>query len=95
MGGSRPLQPALAPQVAMTAAPGNAISILSLLCRGVNRLDLSPSANSDLAYAVLQNLTNSDDFTDKSALGDNISIDASSNTFSFYLTVQLKHPFQL
>jgi hypothetical protein len=94
MGGNRPppQQAALAPQV--TAAQGNEIGTLSLLCRGVNRLDLSPSANSDLAYAVLQNVTNSAYFTDKSALGD-YSIDAGSNTFSFYLTVQLKEPFKL
>jgi hypothetical protein len=77
------------------AAPGDAISSISLLCRGVSRLDLSPSANSDLAYTVLQNVTNSPYFTDKSALGPTISLDANSNTFSFYLTVELKHPFKL
>jgi type IV pilus assembly protein PilM len=87
----------LAPAPQLTASPalGNVISTISLLCRGVSRLDLSPSANSDLAYAVLQNVTNSAYFTDKSALGANIVTDPSSNTFSFYLTVELKHPFQL
>jgi type IV pilus assembly protein PilM len=94
MGGGRSLQ-APASQVAPTPAQGNAISSISLLCRGVSRLDLSPSANSDLAYAVLQNVTNSAYFTDKSALGQNISVDPGSNTFSFYLTVELKHPFNL
>jgi type IV pilus assembly protein PilM len=94
MGGGRPLQ-APASQAAAAPAVGNAISSISLLCRGVSRLDLSPSANSDLAYAVLQNVTNSAYFTDKSALGQNISVDPGSNTFSFYLTVELKHPFKL
>jgi type IV pilus assembly protein PilM len=87
---------AAAPEMsAGAAAPGDAISSISLLCRGVSRLDLSPSANSDLAYTVLQNVTNSPYFTDKSALGPTISLDANSNTFSFYLTVELKHPFKL
>jgi hypothetical protein len=94
MGGGRPAQ-AFAPPVAPTPALGNVISSISLLCRGVNREDLSPSANSDLAYAVLQNVTNSAYFTDKSALGQTISVDPGSNTFSFYLRVELKHPFKL
>jgi hypothetical protein len=94
MGGGRSLQAPASP-AAPTPAQGNVISSISLLCRGVSRLDLSPSANSDLAYAVLQNVTNSAYFTDKSALGQNISVDPGSNTFSFYLTVQLKEPFKL
>jgi len=94
MGGPKPAQ-AAAPQLAPAPELGNVISRLSLLCRGVNREDLSASANSDLAYAVLQNVTNSAYFTDKSALGQNISVDPGSNTFSFYLTVELKHPFKL
>ncbi len=93
VGGSRPLQ--AAPQVAPTPVLGNVISGLSLFCRGVNREDLSLSANFNLAYAVLQNVTNSAYFTDKSALGQTISVDAGSNTFSFSLTVELKHPFTL
>ena len=74
---------------------GNAISTVALLCRGVNRTDLSPTANFDLAYAVLQSVTNNPFFTDKSTLGNDISVDEGSNTFSFSLTVQLKHPFKL
>ena len=62
---------------------------------GVNRLALSPTANSDLAYAVLQNETNSPYFTDKSALNDDLGPDEGSNTFHFSLTLQLKHPFKL
>lgn len=95
MPGGRPV-PMAAPVVA--APTGNAIATLSLLCRGVNRQSVDlPSANADLAYAVLQYITNSPYFTEKSALGDDINIDsdAGSNTFHFSLTVQLKHPFKL
>jgi type IV pilus assembly protein PilM len=86
-----------APVAAPVASPalGNVISTISLLCRGVNRTALSPSANFNLAYAVLQNLTNSPYFTDKCALGDDIKTDEGSNTFSFSVTLQLKHPFNL
>lgn len=95
MPGGRPA-PMAAPVVA--APTGNAIATLSVLCRGVNRQSVDlPSANADLAYAVLQYITNSPYFTEKSALGDDINIDsdAGSNTFHFSLTVQLKHPFKL
>jgi type IV pilus assembly protein PilM len=93
-GSMRPMQVPVAPTA--PAGQGNVIGYLSLLCRGVNRLDLSPSANSDLAYAVLQNVTNSDYFTDKCSFGpEGIVMDDGSNTFSFSLMVQLKHPFKL
>jgi len=90
--------PAPAPVAPVAPSPGqgNVISIVNLLCRGVNRLDLSPSANSDLAYSVLQNLTNSPYFTGKSAFGPSgIQTDEGSNTFSFSLTVELAKPFKL
>jgi type IV pilus assembly protein PilM len=90
--GGRAAPMAAAPVVA--APTGNFISTLSLLCRGIDRTALSPSANSDLAYAVLQNLTNSGFFATNSTLGDDIK-PYDTNTFSFSLTVQLKHPFQL
>jgi type IV pilus assembly protein PilM len=77
-------------------AQGGVISLISLQCRGVNRQALSPSANSDLAYAVLQNVTNSPYFTEKSMFGqDGILIDTDSNTFHFSLTVELRNPFKL
>ena len=78
------------------AAPeGNEIATLSLVCRGVNREDLSPSANANLAYIVLQTLTNSPYFTAKSELGQDLSVDDPPTTFHFSLTVQLQHPFKL
>jgi hypothetical protein len=79
-----------------TPSGGNEIATINIFCRGVNRDTLSPSANSDLAYAVLQNLTNSPYFTEKSALAnDTFKVDQNSNTFSFSLTAQLKQPFKL
>lgn len=88
--------PVATPTPSAQPAAGNAISTLTLTCRGVNRLSLSPSANSDLAYFVLQNLTNSPYFTDRSAFGaDGIVMDAGSNTFVFTLTAELRHPFKL
>jgi len=44
----------------------------------------------------LQNVTNSPYFSEKSAFGtEGIKIDEGSNTFSFSLTLELKHPFKL
>ena len=89
-------RPGAASFSAPTAATGSTagISTLFLTCRGVNRSDLSPSANSDLAYSVLQCVTNSPYFTDKSFLGTDITPD-DSNTFHFSLTVALKKPLPL
>jgi hypothetical protein len=90
--------PAAAPVVPVAVpAAGNAISTISISCKGVNRQDISPSANRDLAYAVLQNLTNNSDyFTDKSRFPEEgtIKTDESSNTFSFSINAELKHPFK-
>jgi hypothetical protein len=88
----RPNQP-VAPPVTAVSAVGNVISTIVLHCCGVNR-QTPPSANFDLAYAVFQNLTNSAYFTDQSKLGEDFKTDEGSNTFSFSLTAQLRHPFK-
>lgn len=94
--GMRPMQPMQPSQPApQAAAAGNAISMINVNCKGINRDTLSPHANNDLAYFVLQYVTNSDFFTDKSSLVDNLKVDDGSNTFSFSLILQLKHPFKL
>ncbi|HZM03851.1 MAG TPA: hypothetical protein VFC44_12635, partial [Candidatus Saccharimonadales bacterium] len=95
-----PAGPSAMPTAPMVVTGANDISALTLMCRGVNREALSPNANSDLAYAVLQNLTNSAYFADKSAAGEKSTLgdmkkDENTNTFTFTLTVQLKHPFKL
>ena len=95
MPGGRMPVPA-APMASAAPAAGNAISSLSLLCRGINRQALSPSANSDLAYFVLQNLTNSPYFTTNCAFGpEGTQVDAGLVTFTFPLVVELRHPFKL
>ena len=92
MGMARSSQPT---PMAASPAQGNVIATVNLGCRGINRDTLSPHANNDLAYYVLQYVTNSPYFTDKSSLVDNLKPDPGSNTFSFSLILQLKHPFKL
>lgn len=76
--------------------PGGGMNTLVLQCCGVNRQD-PPSANLDLAFAVLQSLTNNPFFTTNCAFGpggimpDNIT----SNLFTFSLSVELKQPFPM
>jgi hypothetical protein len=72
----------------------NLIAQIRMDCRGVSRVDLSPSANSDMAYAVQQGLTNSQYFTIPITL-ERLSQDTDTNTFTFTVTATLKHPFKL
>lgn len=86
----------MAPAQTVTATPtaGNAISQITMDCRGVNRTDLSPNANSDLAYAVQAGLTNSEYFTNPVTLSG-LKQDSDTNTFVFSVTATLRHPFKL
>jgi hypothetical protein len=61
---------------AAASAPTEAITNITMICRLVDRRQFSPSANTDLAFAVKANLN-------------------ATNTFTFELTVGLKHPFKL
>jgi hypothetical protein len=70
----------------------NEVTSLKLLCRGINRP--GPSANSDLAYSVRQFLTNSPSFTNANLVG-NISPGDDTNTFTFEMSVDLRHHFKL
>jgi type IV pilus assembly protein PilM len=94
-GSMMPGRPAPVAAPVAPTAQGNSISTLNLFCRGVNREALSPNANSALAFAVLKNLRESPYFATNSALRDDQKVDSDSNTFSFSLTVELKHPFKL
>ena len=80
----------------MPVAPGVTVQIetINVLCRGVNRENISPTANNDLAYLVQQYLTNSPCFTAPVKL-DHIMKDSDTNTFSFEMSVKLKEPFKL
>ncbi len=78
-----------------TGPAANEISALNLTCRAVNRQSLSPTANSDLAFMVRQDLTNSPCFKE-AVLKDTLTADSNStNTFTFSLTVKLTKPFKL
>lgn len=89
--------PAAAPQPSAPASRGGDSSVqitsINIVCRAVDRSRASASANSDLAYAVKQELTNSAYFSGPIVLGDMRNDD--TNTFTFPLTVQLKHPFKM
>ncbi len=85
-------QPAAAAPVATVSANG-LIGSINVVCRAVDRSKSSATANSDLAYAVKQELTNSVYFTEPIVLGDMKNDE--TNTFSFPLSVQLKRPFKL
>jgi hypothetical protein len=70
---------------------GNEVAKISLICKGVNR---STAANSDLAYSVRQFMTNSPSFTN-AVLEGTLVVDVDTNTFTFNMTVDLKHHFKL
>jgi len=77
------------------AQPGSG-STLTLVCRSVNLASVDPSANSDIAYAVL-NALQSDPFFDPKAtqLRGDITLDETSGTFTFGITVALKNPLDM
>jgi type IV pilus assembly protein PilM len=83
------------PMPTPAATPGatgvNEVTSLKLLCRGLNRSD---TANSDLAYTVQHFLTNSPSFTNALLVG-NLKPGEDTNTFTFELTVDLRHHFKL
>jgi hypothetical protein len=78
------------------AADANDISAVSLTCRAVTRQNVSPSANSDLAYTLQREMTNSTFFKDAKFEAETLTVDGSNtNTFTFSLTVTLAKPFKL
>ena len=92
-----PANPAAAAPVPGTTTSGgeNEISLISIVCRGVDRDKMTNSANFELAYTLKEELKASPLFTDPT-LGEIKKDDsASTNTFNFTLSVQLKRPFKL
>jgi hypothetical protein len=75
------------------ALPSGAVEVTNvvLLCRGVNR---SSEANSQLAFAVRQFLTNSPSFSNPVGLKE-VLADEDTNTFQFEVTVNLRKHFKL
>ena len=72
-----------------------AISQLNLSFRGVNRNNVSPTANSDLAYQLQRVMTNNPAFKSADFQGD-LAVDlGNTNTFTFMFLVTLTHPLKL
>jgi hypothetical protein len=84
MGGQNPSD-----QSSQTNQPG----AITLICRAVSLSNIDPSANSEIAYAVENELRNSSYFDPKATqLTGQISTDDSSGTFTFGVSVALKNP---
>jgi hypothetical protein len=83
-----------APTPAAAAPSTSQIESLSLSFRAIDRDNLTPTANSDLAFAVQRNLMNTTWFSNATFV-DKIKTDENTNTFLFQMTVQLRHPLKL
>src|SRR2546430_4902169 len=89
--------PTTAPMPA-TPASTNEISVVTMKCRGLNLKKHDPSANNKLAYAVEDELQSSPlfDRKDTKLSGDIEQVEATNSvTFSFGVTLKLKHPMKL
>jgi hypothetical protein len=75
----------------------NEISVITILFRGVNLANATvPSANTDIAYAVESALQQSPFFDkDETHLAGNIDPGDVTGTFTFGVSVKLKHPIKL
>ena len=85
---------------AKPAAPTstNEIAVINMKCRGLNLKKYDPSANNKLAYAVEDELQSSPlfDRKDTKLSGDIEQVEATNSiTFSFGVTLKLKHPMKL
>jgi hypothetical protein len=80
-----------------TPTSTNEIAVITIKCRGLNLKKYSPTANNDLAYAVQKELQDSPLFDPKETKvsGDIESVDETAITFSFGVTLKLKHPMKL
>ena len=92
--------PAAAPE--MRSAPGiqttnsNEIARVSLLFRAVSLTQVAPSANTDIAYVLLDELKASPWFEPKGTqFSTEILPDEATGTFTFGVTLALKQPFKL
>ena len=75
----------------------NSISRILITCRMVDRNKISPSADTDLAFAVQSNLMASPCFSTNVQLGTNgvVADTEYTNTMTFDLIVGLKNPYKL
>jgi hypothetical protein len=72
------------------------LGIISITFRAVSLLSASPSANTDLAFAVLNELKNSPMCdAEGTKFVDNIGADEPPGTYIFRIDVKLKRPLKL
>jgi hypothetical protein len=79
---------------AASGTPSNSGSTLTLVCRAVNLSNVDPSANTDIAYAVL-NALQADPLFDSKQTQLRGDITSEEVTFTFGITVVLKNPLDL
>ncbi len=79
------------------AAPSESGSVVSLVCRAVNLTSVDPSANSEIAYAVENQLKSATNYfkPEGTQLTGQITPDDVSGTFTFGVTITLLNPLKL
>jgi hypothetical protein len=87
-------------QSSAAATPGQpnqtGVITLTLVCRAVSLSSVDPSANSDIAYTLQNELQASPYFDPKTTqLSGEIKADDASGTFTFGISVALKKPLNL
>ncbi len=85
-----------APQPAAAAVEPGAISLITMVCRGVDLEKVSPSANADLAYALKAEMEASPFLVKEELKLEPIKKEeGTTNTFSFGVSAKLKKPLTL
>jgi hypothetical protein len=80
-----------------TPASTNEIATINVKCRGLNVKRFSPTANVELVYAVEKQLQANPIFDAKETKlsGEIENVDENAVSFSFGVTLKLKHPMKL
>jgi hypothetical protein len=75
----------------------NAISVVNLVCRGINRNHISVTANSTLANAVAKELQANPHFVaeETDLYGEIAQVPDDEETFTFGVKVKLKRPLEM
>jgi hypothetical protein len=75
----------------------NSISVVNLVCRGINRNHISVTANTALAYAVEKELKSNPNFVaeETNLHGEIAQVPDDEETFTFGVKVKLKRPLEM
>jgi hypothetical protein len=92
--GERPPDAIPAPAAPSASGNPNEIAVISMVCRGVDLEQISPAANSDLAYAVKAEVAASPFFVPDAIELEPIKKEENSPTFTFGMVVKLKRPLK-